>query len=134
MTSAGITTLLVGRSILGKRIGKKEQAKITQCVWDGFAWLSSHWTMMENPEVDRSHYYYLYGVERIAALGMYEKIGKHYWYKEGAFVLLKQQYSDGHWDTRKEVAPSDINDTCFALLFLRRGTVPIGDVMTGRGR
>lgn len=133
MTSAGITSLLIGKSILGKRIGKKERAKIDQCVWDGFAWLVSHWTMNANPEVDRSHYYYLYGVERVAALGMYEKIGKHYWYKEGAVVLLRQQAGDGHWDTRKEVAPSDINDTCFALLFLRRGTVPIGDVMTGRG-
>lgn len=131
MTTAGITILLTAKSMIGSKLGKKENEKIEQCIYDGFAWLLTHWTMDANPDSQRSHYYFLYGIERVATLGCFEKIGKHYWYREGAEVLVKAQQSDGHWDTKREVAPSDINDTCFALLFLRRGTVPIGDVMTG---
>lgn len=53
--------------------------------------------------------------ERTGTLGLYEKIGGHGGSKEGAGI-----------------APTDILDPCTALLFLRRGTVPVGDVMTPR--
>lgn len=133
MTCAGITILLIGKSILGKEIAKKESEKIDQSIWDGFGWLYTNWTMERNPESGRSHYYFLYGIERVATLGLYERIGTHYWFREGAEVLVKQQSDDGHWDRKADVAPTDICDTSYALLFLRRGTVPIGDVMTTRG-
>lgn len=133
MTCGGITCLLIAKSILGKAIGKKENERVDQCVWDGFAWLYTNWSMTENPKAGRNRgYYYLYGVERVATLGCYEKIGKHYWYKEGAEKLVKDQQGDGHWDQKDDIAPCDIIDTCLALLFLKRGTVPIGDVMTPR--
>jgi hypothetical protein len=132
MTCAGITTLLIGKSILGKQIAKKETETIDQSIWDGFAWLLTKWTVSQNPESGRSHFYYLYGIERVATLGLYDKIGQHYWYREGAQHIVRQQSGDGHWDRKQDVAPTDICDTCYALLFLRRGTIPIGDVMTPR--
>ncbi|MBI2900633.1 MAG: hypothetical protein HYY17_10635 [Planctomycetes bacterium] len=129
MTCAGLTALLIGKSILGKASPKASD----QAIYDGFAWLYTKWTMEANPDGRRDHYYYLYGIERVATLGMFEKIGKHYWYKEGAEVLVRRQNGDGSWDGKSGVAPTNVMDTCYALLFLKRGTIPIGDVMTGRG-
>ena len=130
MTCAGVTELLIIKSVIGKGLGKQVNEKVEQAIYDGFAWIYTNWTVDSNPKVQRSHYYFLYGIERIGTLGCYEKIGKHMWFKEGASFLVKAQAGDGHW-TDKEVAPPDLYATCFALLFLKRGTVPIGDVMTG---
>jgi hypothetical protein len=131
MTCAGITELLIIKSVIGKGLGKTVNDRVEQSIYDGFAWIYSNWSMESNPGgVQRSHYYYLYGIERVGTMGCFEKIGKHMWFKEGAEYLTKAQGSDGHWSD-KEVAPSDLYASCFALLFLRRGTVPIGDVMTG---
>ncbi|MHC4605617.1 MAG: prenyltransferase/squalene oxidase repeat-containing protein [Planctomycetota bacterium] len=134
MTCAGIGSLLVVKSGLKNALPKKEQEIVEQAIYDGFAWLYSHWTVAENPdaEYNRRYYYYLWGLERVGVLGMYEKVGIHWWYKEGAEVLVAQQQGDGRWETGKEVVPCDYLDTCYALLFLKRGTVPIGDVMTPR--
>jgi hypothetical protein len=132
MTTAGITTLLIGKSILGPQVGKKEAAEIDQAVWDGFAWLSLNWSVTRNPKTPRSHMYFLYGLERVGTLGMFQRIVTHAWYAEGADVIVRLQTAEGCWDSRLEVQPSNIFDTCFALLFLRRGTVPIGDVLRPR--
>lgn len=133
MTCAGIGGLLICKSALGKNLNKNGAAKVDKSIFDGFAWVSTHWTVTENPFSQRSHYYYLYGIERIGELGMFKKIGKHIWFTEGAKYLVQAQAGDGHW-TDKEVAPEDLYATCFALLFLKKGTVPIGDVITGDGR
>jgi len=131
MTCAGITELLIIKSVIGKGLPKSVNEKVEQAIYDGFAWIYTNWTMDSNPGgIQRSHYYYLYGIERVGTMGCYEKIGKHMWFREGAEVLVKAQASDGHW-TDKEVAPPELYASCFALLFLKRGTVPIGDVMTG---
>jgi hypothetical protein len=133
MTCAAVASLLIAKSMLGKQLGKKGGEAVDQSIYDGFAWLSTHWTVEGNPEHQKArHYYHLYGLERVGTLGLYEKIGSHWWYKEGAEVLLKEQQADGFWNTRNEIAPTDIIDTCYALLFLRRGTAPVGDVMTPR--
>ena len=134
MTCAGIGGLLIIKSVLKKKLGKKKGGQVGQAIYDGFAWLYTNWDVKDNPGYGNQnrHYYYLYGIERVGTMGLYEKIGKHWWYKEGAELLVEQQKNDGHWDTKKEIAPSDIIDTCLALLFLKRGTVPIGDVMTPR--
>jgi hypothetical protein len=133
MTCAGIGCLIIAKSILGKNLPKKASDQVDQAVWDGFGWLMTNWSVTENPLHGRGrHYYHLYGLERVGTLGLYEKIGAHWWYKEGAEVLLGAQAADGKWDNKDEIAPSDILDTCYALLFLRRGTAPVGDVITPR--
>ena len=63
---------------------------------------------------DFSHAYYLWGVERIAAVAGRERIGGKDWYREGAEVLVGSQEKDGDWGS--------FHETCIALLFLRRAT------------
>ena len=132
MTCAGLTSVLIAKSLLVRTLSKAEGARIDRCVWDGFAWLYVNWTVDENPGSARSHYYYLYGLERVGTLGSYARFGRHVWFREGAEVMVRQQGADGGWDTKAEIPPSNVLDTCFALLFLKRGTVPIGDVLSPR--
>lgn len=133
MTCAGIGSLLIAKSIFGKSLGKKLVEEVDQGIYDGFAWLSTHWSVEENPVIGKGrHFYHLYGIERVGTLGMFEKISGRVWYPEGAEVLLAGQKKDGCWDNADEIVPTDILDTCYALLFLRRGTASVGDVITGR--
>ncbi len=133
MTCAGIGSLLVAKSILGKSLGKKGGDAVDQCIYDGFAWLSTHWSVSENPgQGTARHFYHLYGIERVGTLGLFEKISGHGWYREGAEVLVSAQKADGSWDNKDEIVPTNTLDTCYALLFLRRGTASVGDVITGR--
>jgi len=133
MTCAGIGCLIISKSIIGKQLGKKAGEQVDRAIYDGFAWLVTHWSVKDNPEMGKGrHYYHLYGLERVGTLGLYEKIGGHWWYREGAEVLLAGQQPDGRWNNMDEIAPADLLDTCYALLFLRRGTAPVGDVMTPR--
>jgi hypothetical protein len=133
MTCAATASLLICKSELAKALGKKGGDAVDQAIFDGFAWLSTHWAVDQNPEQGKArHYYHLYGLERVGTLGLFEKIGDHYWYKEGAQVLLRDQRPDGAWNNQDEIAPTDILDSCYALLFLRRGTAPVGDVITPR--
>ena len=133
MTCAGIGSLIIAKSMIGKLLGKKGAEELDQCIYDGFAWLTTHWSVEENPGLGKPrHFYHLYGIERVGTLGMFEKISGHWWFKEGATVLIKAQAGDGHWDNKDEIVPTDTLDTCYALLFLRRGTAPVGDVITPR--
>jgi hypothetical protein len=134
MTTAGIATILICKSILGTQLSTKESADADRCIWDGFAWLSQNWSVVKNPgSIPRPHMmYYLYGIERVGTLGLYRKIVTHDWYNEGAYVITRIQQPDGSWNTRSEADPCDVIDTCLALLFLRRSTVPIGDVLAPR--
>jgi len=93
-------------------------------IHDGFAWLSKHFTVDENPYHPGGgwHYYYLYGMERAGVLTNTKNIGKHDWYREGGEKLLGAE-SNGSWNSGKGDGP--IGSTCFALLFLGRATVPL---------
>jgi hypothetical protein len=59
---------------------------------------------------------YLWAIERWCGLTNRAKIGDHDWYREGAEALLAMQGTDGSFGP-------DVDDTCFALLFLRKATV-----------
>jgi len=130
MTCAGIGGLLICKSALGTQIPPKINLQVEQSIYDGFAWLTKNWTLEWNPLSARGHFYYLYGIERVGTMGLYEQIGSHLWFNEGSQVLVKKQAPDGHW-TDLETEPADLYATCFALLFLKLGTVSIGNVMTG---
>ena len=71
------------------------------------------------------HYYYLYGLERMGALVGVAFLGEHDWYQEGARYLVARQDEEGSWQ-----GGTDLSETCFALLFLKRATtgdpVPVG--------
>lgn len=136
MTCAGIACLIIGKSMIGKDLSKKLNDQIDAGIFDGFAWLLTNWTVEQNPKAATYFYYYLYGLERVGTLGRYEKIGNHRWYSEGAEVFLKAQKPNGQWSSTPDLPAGqivDLVDTCYALLFLRRGTIQVEDVLTRTG-
>ncbi len=132
MSACGIASLILCKAELlkAKKITPTMSKNIDRGVFDGLAWLDANWTVDNNPGGHRSHYYYLYGLERVGVLGNMEKIGPHNWYIEGAQVLIQQQQTNGMWYTKTEVEPGDVIDTCLALLFLKKATVPVGSIIT----
>lgn len=96
----------------------KEEIKKDSYLKNGTEWVSKNFAVDKNPnKVTVWHYYYLYGLERAAAMLNLEKFGDHDWYWEGADYLLKNQNADGSWKVQDVVT-----DTCFAILFLKRAT------------
>jgi hypothetical protein len=85
-------------------------------------WLAQHYSISENPgKVDGEYaYYFLYALERAGVFFGFDKLDGHDWYSEGSSFLLKAQKADGSWHS--------VEDTCFAILFLRRATRPLVDV------
>ncbi|MEE9311503.1 MAG: hypothetical protein V3V10_03725, partial [Planctomycetota bacterium] len=134
MTAAAINALILIRDELvadkaHKGRWKKKVKGVTmeeQCnnmIGDGLAWMVTNWTMANNPRRGMyRYYYYLYTVERLGMLGGIDMIGGNDWYHEGALVLLKDQKDTGMWDIDMEIDPSDIYNTCYALLFLKKAT------------
>ncbi|MBI3722337.1 hypothetical protein HY251_00045 [bacterium] len=93
---------------------------------DGAAWLAQNFTVSENPgRPVFHHYYYMYGLERAGILGLIPRFGEHDWYEEGSQMFLDQQDLGGCWEKREVGGTGGpVLDTCFALLFLARGTTP----------
>lgn len=84
--------------------------------------------------------YYLYGLERIAAIADTKLLGSHDWYADGARQLLATQLEDGSW---KGVGNAKAS-TCLAIIFLSKATVktlgrkynpePVGSGLLAGGR
>jgi hypothetical protein len=120
MTTAGVSSLAICRSELMSWAGYEGPfgERLERGIRDGLAWLTKHFSVTGNPPGGRGwHYYYLYGLERAAVLADVRFLGDHDWYREGAEYLVRAQRRAGHWN--------NLTDTCFALLFLRRATVPV---------
>ena len=129
MTCVGISSMAIAVSELGAKAGPiKSNAE--KAMNDGLAWLDLNWKIDGNPGHPENlwHYYYLYGLERTGVLTWTRAFGKHDWYREGAEFLLANQGGDGRWEDPKCSGP--VNNTCFALLFLTRATVPGRQVIT----
>lgn len=128
MTVAGITSLLICAEQLEKQpnTGSFTRRLRAACRL-AEEWLARNWSVKENLEPPRQEnsgsnrwlYYYLHGLERAGALSGQRFLARHDWYAEGARFLIGAQNGNGSWGTpwREE----DTN-TCFALLFLVRGT------------
>lgn len=80
----------------------------------GLGWLTRNYKL----KLTAWPMYYLYGIERMAALGEISTIGEHDWYAEGAALLLAEQKTDGSWQGNGGPGPS----TSFGILFLSRAT------------
>ena len=126
MTAAGVGVLAICRDMLTlKPTGKDRRRHQTVQGWidDGLAWLDHNWSVSQNPGRGRAHLgYYLYGLERVGALAPIELVGGHDWYAEGASFLVRGQAPQGHWGS---TLGGGHPQTCFALLFLRRATMPV---------
>jgi hypothetical protein len=131
MTTAGITTLLVARRQL-EVAGQYEthQRKADAAIERAWAWLDARFSSAGCPAgthglvADRwpryerdhpFHYYYLYGIERVATFAGRKTIGGLPWYPAGALDLLAHEGLEGGWGS--------LPNTCLALLFLRRATI-----------
>ncbi len=136
MTVAGLTVLAVCKRSLGKGGYPRQRRKeLEQAEAEGMRWLSANFLPDQNPtevagERTRWTYYYLYGVERLAALLGVDKFGEHDWYWEGAEFLVRDQTDEGAWGTGAESEPN----TCFALLFLNRATAVASSSGPGASR
>lgn len=129
MTTAGLTCLIVGLDIAnsmnaqdfatefgGKQGYMRWEAQVKESLESGFAWLEFWFSITRNPNYARNWYlYYLYGLERVCMMAEIKYLGVHHWYTQGASALVVLQDSSGGWGA----AP----DTCFALLFLKKGTI-----------
>ena len=150
MTCAGVTCLAIVKERLTEagKCPPETGHRIDTAILDGLAWLSDAFTVKDNPVVPAApamwHYYYLYGLERVGAFTGVRHHQKREWYAEGARFLLGGQVKDGHWPNGPSVnkasdnTESDVVQTCFALLFLKRATAPptvpvTPPVLTGGG-
>jgi hypothetical protein len=101
MTTSGVIALTVCKSYLeGKKECSSKMAKaVNKGIRDGCAWLAHHFTVSRNPAGGGQgvihHYYYLYGLERAGMITLTPKFGEHDWYKDGAKLILAQQWGDG---------------------------------------
>ena len=124
MTTAGVASLAICRSELMAWPGYKGPFgdRMERGIKDGLAWLDVNFSVEKNPGRNAGwHYYYLYGLERAGVLTDVTFLGDHDWYREGAEYLVRNQGREGAWPRRG----ASLTDTCFALLFLRRATVPV---------
>ncbi len=122
MTTAGVSSLAICRSELMSWAGYKGPfgQRMERGISDGLAWLNHHFSVTGDPPGGGGwHYYYLYGLERTGVLTDQRFLGDHDWYREGAEYLVRAQLGSGAW------RGSNLANTCFALLFLRRATTPV---------
>jgi hypothetical protein len=139
MTAAGVSSIVICRSeLMGfHEMTAKLENDSEKAAWDGLAWLGTHWNPSRGGvrRGDFADYYESYGVERAGVLAAVEWMAGVDWYGVGAAPILDAQTADGAWvgqwgavDPRNRVLASgggDVVDTCFALLFLKKGTAPV---------
>jgi len=118
MTAGGLGALAICKYYLNREI------KGDQNILKAVNWLAKNFTVYENPKYNSWHYYYLYGLERAGILADFKLFGTNEWYPLGARFLLREQREDGSWGGLNQ-------DTCFAILFLRKATQPLKIVITG---
>ncbi len=106
-------------------VASKNRAELGEAIRDSLAWLTDYWAIETNPNGEKHYYYYyIYSLERVGSLLNRRFIGSHDWYREGAAYLMDKQQPDGSWSTQANEWGSNISNTSFALLFLKRSTPP----------
>jgi hypothetical protein len=123
MTCAGLLGLALGPGLLGAGgKGKYDEAPIER----GLALLSGFiGRPSDNPNArpPMPNMYFLWSVERVGVLFDRKTIAGKDWYGWGAQTLLANQFADGHWRGEGYTGSTDVLDTCFALLFLKRSNL-----------
>ena len=127
MDLIGITMLLLGVDGLGfTKATDPRSAKIRDAIDRALNHLDSQFRVDKQPagETTLPDYYYLYALERTMVLADARFVGRHDWYREAAEFLCDIQRKDGRWDSAGNQNSNDPVNTSFALLTLRRATVP----------
>ncbi len=128
MTAAGLSDIAVleefGQESRLVRTALRKRDKELEAA---MGWLSERFDPTRNTYGNGAwtpfwHYAYLWAIERWCGLTGRKEIAGHDWYAEGAAWLVDTQAPDGSW-TRDD---KPLENTCFALLFLRRATISAG--------
>lgn len=135
MTASALASLFVCKEHLeGTPELEKARGALDKSLRDGCAWLAQYYSVERNPtEKDKkwiNHYYYMYGLERAGILGLVPLFGAHDWFLDGSKMFVAAQRADGSWDAGANGTAGPVPDTCFALLFLCRGTTPAVKIPT----
>jgi hypothetical protein len=129
MTTAGITGLVLARAGMASTgLGKADvMPKVNAAIQAGFAWLAAEFHVRSNPgyidRADDNWYYYLYGLERTCELAGVAQLQGRDWYYEGSLQLMAHQARNGTF-TAEHPSGLAIDATCFAVLFLKKATLP----------
>jgi len=119
MTSAGLCSLILCQQALHRNDAFQSgfQEKTRTAIRDALAWIQEYYDVSENVFSNRSWWhYYLFNLERTGVLLDMRYFGTRDWYFEGANLLLDSQGEFGNFEGAVE--------TAFAVLFLKRATVP----------
>ncbi len=136
MTASALTSLFVCKAHLDQGGDyDKVRGPVDKALRDGAAWIAHNYSVTSNPAGDKktkciNHYYYMYGLERAGILGLVPGFGEHDWFLDGCRMFIDAQKADGDWDAGASGTAGPIPDTCFALLFLSRGTTPFVKIPT----
>lgn len=129
MSAGGLGSLILYKHAL------KENWRTDKSVTRGLEWMAANFSADVNPKIlgprpsaQEWHFYYLYAAERLGVFAETAVFGRHDWYREGANKILGLQRSDGSWDDASNPKAGPSANTCFAILFLRRGTRPLTSV------
>ena len=114
MTAAGIATLFITQDYtLPDRWGVCRGGLPNTHIQAGLKWMDEHIDQI----ITQGDLYTMYGIERIGVASGRKYFGTVDWYAKGSDLLVSRQGGDGAW--------GDIPNTCFALLFLARGSAPV---------
>lgn len=118
MTAAGVATLFITQDyVTPDTWGLCKGGAATPEIDKGLAWMDQH----VKEVMTGVDYYTFYGVERIGVASGRKYFGTVDWYQQGANTLVSSQGKEGAWNG----AWGEIPSTCFAMLFLSRGSAPI---------
>jgi hypothetical protein len=123
MTEGGLGSIVICMHYL------QQPWKTSECVLKACGFIGAKFSCTDNQAGRHNNerifqYYHLFAFERAGMLTGREDFGAHKWYVEGGNYLLEQQKADGCW-TSDFAFRNNVQDTCFAILFLRRATRPV---------
>ncbi len=126
MTACGVGSLIICREQMALA-GVKPVDGIDDAIEKGTAWLDQRFEAAENKGATEGQHlnYYLYGIERVGDLAGRKEFNGKDWYLRGATLLLERQDAEGKWVDATSFRPHDVLGTTFALLFLKRATIPV---------
>lgn len=123
MTVGGAASVAICMRALGMNDELQlEKLKSQKEIRAAMEWIGAQFSVTANPGNGTWVYYWLYGVERAGMILGVAEFGKHDWYKEGSEMLLAAQDPNGSWTSATDPQKNVDNDTCFAILFLRKAT------------
>lgn len=132
MTAGGVSSVAICMRALGMDDELQlEKLKSQKEIRAAMEWIGAQFSVTNNPGNGTWVYYWLYGVERAGMILGVAEFGKHDWYKEGSEMLLAAQDPNGSWLSATDPQKNVDNDTCFAILFLRKATK--GYTVSGQG-